>query len=227
MYNIYDDLKNQLAAKVDNVNVSQPLTNTGGTSPVISLPQGNGERNGYISASDWSTFNAKSKLLHNTSLLPQILVANTTTYLTNSNLSTAHIKAGTIATWYISITKTNAGTQAPVFTIRFGTAASTADSTLVTFTGSAQTAAVDTGMVMIRAIFRATGNGTAIISAHYNLTHNLASTGLANVPANNNAQLSGTFNSTTANSFLGLTVNSGASAIWTINQIDATIENLI
>jgi hypothetical protein len=227
MYNIYDDLKNQLAAKVDNVNVSQPLTNTGGTSPEISLPQGNGERNGYISASDWSTFNAKSKLLHNTSALPQILVANTTTYLTNSNLSTAHIKAGTIATWYISITKTNAGTQAPVFTIRFGTAASTADSTLVTFTGSAQTAAVDTGMVMIRAIFRATGNGTAIISAHYNLTHNLASTGLANVPANNNAQLSGTFNSTTANSFLGLTVNSGASAIWTINQIDATIENLI
>ncbi len=227
MYNIYDDLKNQLAAKVDNVNVSQPLTNTGGTSPEISLPRGNGERNGYISSSDWSTFNAKSKLLHNTSALPQILVANTTTYITNSNLSTAHIKAGTVCTWYISVTKTALATAAPVFTVRFGTNVSTADSTLLTFTGVAQTAAADTGMVMIRVIFRAVGNGTAIVSGHYNLTHNLASTGLANVPANNILQVSGTFNSTTANSFIGLTVNSGTNSVWTLNQMDACIENLI
>lgn len=227
MYNIFDDINNQLSDKVKNVGATLPLTSTGGVEPVIGIRQANSENDGYLSGTDWNKFNGKSKLMYNTALLPQILVANTTTYLTNSNLSTAHIKAGTIATWYISITKTNAGTQAPVFTIRFGTAASTADSTLVTFTGSAQTAAADTGMVMIRAVFRAVGNGTAIISAHYNLTHNLASTGLANVPCNNNAQLSGTFNSTTANSFLGITVNSGASAIWTINQVDATIQNLI
>lgn len=227
MYNIFDDINNQLSDKVKNVGATLPLTSTGGVEPVIGIRLANSENDGYLSGTDWNTFNGKSKLMYNASILPQVLVANTTTYLTNSNLSAALVKAGTIVTWYISIQKTAAGTAAPVFTIRFGTAASTADATLVTFTGSAQTAAADTGMVMIRAVFRATGNGTAIISAHYNLTHNLASTGLANVAANNIAQVSGTFNSTTANSFLGITANSGASAIWTINQVDATIQNLI
>ena len=255
MYNIFDDITNQLNNKQDtlrsgsnlktinntsvlgagdiavgtvtSVTGTAPITSTGGNTPAIGIPQANGSTNGFLASTDWTTFNSKTRLLYNASILPQVLVANTTTYLTNSNLSANLVQAGTIVTWFISITKTAAGTAAPVFTIRFGTAASTADSTLVTFTGSAQTAAADTGMVMIRAVFRATGNGTAIISAHYNLTHNLASTGLANVPCNNNAQLSGTFNSTTANSFLGITVNSGASAIWTINQVDATIQNLI
>lgn len=227
MYNIFDDIKTKLGDKVAGVTAQEPIASTGGRSPVLSIPQGNASNNGYITAADWSTFNGKSKLLHNTSLLPQVLVANTTTYITNSNLSTAHIKAGTVCTWYISVTKTALATAAPVFTVRFGTNASTADSTLLTFTGVAQTAAADTGMVMIRVIFRAVGNGTAIVSGHYNLTHNLASTGLANVPANNILQVSGTFNSTTANSFIGLTVNSGTNSVWTLNQMDACIENLI
>lgn len=255
MYNIFEDLTDKVNNKQDklidgstiktingasvlgsgdintgtvtSVTGTSPITSTGGNTPAIGIPQGNGSTNGFIASSDWNIFNNKTRILYNVSILPQVLVANTTTYLTNSNLSANSIQAGTIVTWYISISKTAAGTAAPVFTIKFGTAASTADATLVTFTGSAQTAAADTGMVMIRAVFRAVGNGTALISAHYNLTHNLASTGLANVAANNIAQVSGTFNSTTANSFLGITANSGASAIWTINQVDATIQNII
>jgi hypothetical protein len=40
-------------------------------------------------------------------------------------------------------------------------------------------------------------------------------------------QFFGFTNSTTSNDFLGLTVNSGASAAWTVNQVFVKIENIL
>jgi hypothetical protein len=181
---------------------------------------------GYLSSTNWNTFNNKSKLLFNNSTAPQSISAATVTYLTSSNITTANIVAGTIVTWQISVTKTAAGTATPIFTVRFGTTSSTSDSTLLTFTGAAQTAAIDTGMFTIQCTFRTIGSGTsAVLVGNYTLVHQLATTGLS-VGQGGAFATSAGFDSTTANAFLGITLNSGASAVWTVNQVNVKIENI-
>lgn len=209
------------------------ITVTGGTGAVIgsgvniSQSAASSSANGYLSSTDWSTFNNKSRLQYNNSTAAQILTANTTTYLTGSNVSSANIKAGTVVTWNISVTKTAAGTQAPVWTIRLGTTSTTADATIFSLTGSVQTAAADTGIFTIQATFRTVGSGTsAVLAVNYSLINNLASTGLSNITKNVFTTSAG-FNSTTANAFLGVTVNSGSAAAWTVNQVNVKIENIL
>lgn len=202
------------------------------SSGVISIDYTNGQAastslKGFLTSSDWNTFNNKSRLQYNYATIAQIIAGNTVTYVTNSNITTANIMAGTIVTWVISASRAGTGTSAPVWTVRFGTNSSTADATLLTFTGVAQTNAADTGQIMITCVFRTVGSGiSAVLTGHYNLTHNLATTGMANVPANNVFATSAGFNSTTANAFLGLTLNPGANATWTINQMYVKIEDI-
>jgi hypothetical protein len=174
-----------------------------------------------------TTWNNKSRLQYNNSTGTQAITAATVTYLTGSAITTANIQAGTVVTWTVSVTKTNAGTATPLWTVRFGTNASTADTTLLSFTGAAQTAAVDTGIITIQCTFRTVGSGTsAVLVGHYSLVHQLDSTGLSTGNGGAFATSAG-FNSTTANAFLGITVNSGASAVWTVNQVNVKIENII
>lgn len=209
------------------------ITVTGGTGAIIgsgvniAQTASSSSANGYLSSTDWSTFNNKSRLQYNNSTGTQAITANTVTYLTGSAITTANIKAGTVVTWNISVTKTAAGTATPIFTVRFGTTSSTSDSTLLTFTGAAQTAAIDTGMFTIQCTFRTVGSGTsAVLVGHYTLVHQLATTGLS-VGQGGAFATSAGFNSTTASSFLGVTVNSGASAAWTVNQVNVKIENIL
>jgi hypothetical protein len=174
-----------------------------------------------------TTWNNKSRLQYNNSTGTQSITANTVTYLTGSAITTDNIQAGTVITWTISVRKTNAGTAAPAWTVRFGTNASTSDATLLSFTGAAQTAAVDTGIITIQCTFRTVGSGTsAVLVGHYSLVHQLDSTGLSTGNGGAFATSAG-FDSTTANSFLGVTVNSGASAAWTVNQVNVKIENIV
>jgi hypothetical protein len=176
---------------------------------------------------DGSVATLPLKLQYNNSVSTQAITAATVTYLTGSNITTANIKAGTVVTWTISVTKTAAGTAAPAWTVKFGTNASTADTTLLSFTGAAQTAAVDTGMFTIQCTFRTVGSGTsAVLVGHYSLVHQLDSTGLSTGNGGAFATSAG-FNSTTASAFLGVTVNSGASAVWTVNQVNVKIENIL
>lgn len=44
---------------VVDVTASAPLSSTGGTTPDISIPQANGSTDGYLSSTDWTTFNNK------------------------------------------------------------------------------------------------------------------------------------------------------------------------
>lgn len=48
---------------VTSVAATAPLSSSGGTAPAISIPQSNGTTNGYLSASDWTTFNNKQNTL--------------------------------------------------------------------------------------------------------------------------------------------------------------------
>ena len=211
------------------ISTTAPLTGGGDLSAdrTLSITQATTSTNGYLSSTDWNTFNNKSLLVYDNSTGTQSIPANTVTYITDSQISTASIKAGSVVTWNISVTKTAAGTAAPAWTVKFGTAISTADTTILTFTGAAQTAAVDTGMITIQCIFRTVGSGTsAVLVGHYSLTHQLATTGLS-TGGGGAISTSAGFNSTTANAFLGVTVNSGASAVWTINQVFVKLENTL
>ena len=202
---------------------------TGTTTPVITLnvPTASASNRGALSSTDWSTFNNKSRLQFNNSTATQAITAATVTYLTGSNITTANIKAGTVVTWNVSVTKTAAGAAAPLFSVRFGTTSTTADAIILNFTGNAQTAIADTGDVTIQCTFRTVGSGTsAVLVGHYKLVHVLPTTGLSTGNGGVFTTSAG-FDSTTASSFLGLTLNTGASAAWTVNQVNVKIENIV
>lgn len=215
--------------EVDDTNITISLGGTPGTAllqPVTITAGWTGTLADARIASA-ATWNNKSRLQYNNSTGTQSITAATVTYITGSAITTANIQAGTVVTWDISVTKTAAGTAAPVWTVRFGTTSSTSDSTLLTFTGAAQTAAADTGMITIKCVFRTVGSGTsAVLAGHYSLVHQLDQTGLSTGGGGAYVASSG-FNSTTASAFLGITVNSGAAAAWTINQVMTKIENII
>jgi hypothetical protein len=58
------------------------------------------------------------------------------------------------------------------------------------------------------------------------LTHTLASTGLSNSPGPVRRATSAGFNSAVANAVLGVSVNGGSLAAWTVSLVQANLENL-
>lgn len=124
--------------------------------------------------------------------------------------------------WNFGVVKTAAGTATPTVIIRYGTAGAIGDTARVTFTFSAQTAAVDRGWVEVIAAFRTVGSGTsAILDAEAFFSHQLATTGLNSTTTGGQelAVSSSGFDSTPVGSFIGLSVNGGASAAWTITSV--------
>jgi hypothetical protein len=63
----YSDLKNQIVAAVPTgvttVTASTPLASTGGTTPNLTIQQGNNFQNGFISSTDWNSFNGRQVAL--------------------------------------------------------------------------------------------------------------------------------------------------------------------
>lgn len=47
---------------VDSVTATSPLSSTGGADPNISIQQANSTQSGYLSSTDWNTFNDKTTL---------------------------------------------------------------------------------------------------------------------------------------------------------------------
>jgi opacity protein-like surface antigen len=147
------------------------------------------------------------------------------TYLTGSNILLP-VGAPLVGTTYrltFDITKTGAGTATPICQLRFGTAGTTADTSRVTFTWGAGTAAADVAKVTIDATFRSVGSGTsAVLVGAARLTNNLASTGFTTV-LKNIVTVSSGFDSTVANSYIGASWNGGASAAHTVQMVQAEL----
>lgn len=149
---------------------------------------------------------------------------NADTYLNGSSLAlpTGLIRAGSNFYWIFDAVKTAAGVAAPTVIIRFGTAGAIGDTARVTFTFAAQTGVIDRAIFEIWANFCSVGSGSAAVLAGIaRLHHQLAITGF-NVTTQNLQTLavtSGGFDSTPANSFIGLSVNGGASAAWTVTVV--------
>lgn len=121
--------------------------------------------------------------------------------------------------------KTAAGTAVPIYAVRFGTTGTTTDSITCTMLSLPQTAAVDSGTLEIWATF-ATVGASARMVCDLRLTHQASVTGFANLVSVATTTTSGTFNSTTANSIISVSIGAGASAVWTASNVWARLENL-
>lgn len=167
-------------------------------------------------------------LINNFSTASQAPVAATRTYITGSRIivPVGKLQIGTMLRWTFDLTKTAAGIAASTFDICFGTAGTTADTARVSFTKPAGTGVVDTGRVTIDCIIRGPLSASGIAVGQFNLTHNLSTTGLANLPCINVTTVSGAFDVTVANLSVGVCITTGASDAYTIQLVRAEALNL-
>lgn len=142
------------------------------------------------------------------------------TYITNSGLliPSFGMKAGMQFKWMLTVTKTAAGTAAAIFQVRIGAAQTTGDTSRASATATtAQTAAVSSGLVMLAYQVRsvsATGQcvfGVGVMSNNAGL-----GSGITNLPSTfDNTALSGLY--------VGISINPGASGVWTIDSVVAEL----
>jgi hypothetical protein len=123
--------------------------------------------------------------------------------------------------WVINMSKTAAGSAAPVWNVRLGTNGTTADTSVASFTGPSQTAAVSTAAIQFTAIITTTGaSGKLFIYYHLLSGSGNATTGIT---AQGGSALTSAIDLTVSSSFLGISVAPGASSAWTNNNILTTI----
>jgi hypothetical protein len=146
------------------------------------------------------------------------------TYVTNSGLlvPSSGLQATMVFRWTLSASKTAAGVAAPTYIIRLGAAQALADTALLTLTGAAQTAVADNGLLYVRCVLRNVG-AAAILAGVAAWAKTQA--GTAGFGGSIDG-VSGAFDSTgKAGQFVGLSINGGAAAAWTITSVEAEIIN--
>jgi hypothetical protein len=184
---------------------------------------------GAVSLPNTPAIIAPAATLFNQSLSSQGPGFAADTYLGGSGLAlpAARLRAGTRYILAFDVSKTAAGLAAPVLCLRLGTTQSIADPPLAQLSFAAQTAIADDGRFLIEVTFRSVGPGTsAVVQAVASLVHSQASGGLAATPAVMRRATSAGFDSTLANAVLGVSVNAGAAASWTVSLVQAQLENL-
>lgn len=149
------------------------------------------------------------------------------TYLTGSavQIPGQGVRVGTAYRCRFSVAKTAAGTATPIIQLRHGTNASAADTSRCSFTFSAGTAATDVGLFEVLAVFRTVGSGTAAVLQGHCAVMSQPTTGFSSLLKGVQTTSSG-FDSTTAAAYLGVSVNGGASASWTVQLVQAELLNV-
>ena len=167
-------------------------------------------------------------VLGNQSTADQTINASTTAYLTNSNMAVpvGKLRVGSVFLWRVWVNKTAAGTLGVVFTVRLGTAGTTADAAVLTFTLPTATGVADEGYIDIVVTVRGPLSGSGILQGGLRMTHNLSATGFATIPCVSLAVTSSTFDVTTANLIVGLACTTPASTVLLFRQITAEAKNL-
>ena len=155
------------------------------------------------------------------------------TYLTDSDLliPSFGLQAKTRIVWTVSASKTAAGIATPIYTVRTGANRTTADTSRLALTGPAQTAIADIGTLTVMLTVRTIG-ATGVIAGTAYWSHRgtaanttTSGTGFANDSTGHVEANSAGFDMTTlAGSYIGLSVNSGTSGVWTVTQVHATMD---
>jgi hypothetical protein len=147
-------------------------------------------------------------------------------YLAGSALAipTHLMQAGAQFRWTVVLTKT-AGTGVLLWRIRVGTAGTTSDTERVLFTQvSVPTSAADTAFVDVRAVLRNTG-AAGILAAGLRLNHVLDVTGFSQLRSNVQYVASSGFDTTVANTIVGLTFNHQTAGAGNIEIVTAELDN--
>lgn len=148
----------------------------------------------------------------------------TDTYVLNSNVAVragVGLVAGTRYRCTFSVTKTAAGTAAATFAVRIGTAGAVADTARLTFTADvAQTAAIASGIITVEVLVRSQ-SATGVIAGGVGVA--TSSVGLGGGATGVSSTFDNTFATLGATNSIGLSVNGGASAAWTINHVVAEL----
>jgi hypothetical protein len=121
---------------VTAVTATAPMSSTGGATPNLSMSSANGTTNGYLSATDWATFNAKQNALGYTPVpetrtltingTTQDLSANRTFTIASNPGTVTSVAALTLGTTGTDLSSTVAnGTSTPVITLNVPTASAT------------------------------------------------------------------------------------------------------
>lgn len=167
--------------------------------------------------------------LGNWSSADQSPAAATLTYITGSAIAVpvGKLRIGTQFHWFLDVSKTAFGTAVRTFHIRVGTLGTTGDAAIITFTGTlVPTAAADNGIIEIVATVRGPLSASCIMRGIFRLTHMLAVTGLSTRAMEILAVTSGTWDATTANLIVGLSVTTGAAEVLTFSQVHAEAKQL-
>ncbi len=143
------------------------------------------------------------------------LPAATDTFATNSGIliPSFGFQAGQMFIWYLFVTKTAAGTGVLVATIRYGSALSTGDTSVIAMTGVAQTATAFGSLLTVGAQVRTVGASGVIVGS-------LGGGGVALGVGTTATGVSGTIDlTTTANKYLSLSLNPGTGDAWTLEAV--------
>lgn len=148
------------------------------------------------------------------------------TYLVGSAVPLLSVvpRVGMLYRCSFDVTKTAAGVAAPAINLRFGILGTTADASRLLFTFPIQTAVIDDGMFEIWALFRSVG-AAGVLQGRGRLEHGLSITGLSTLVSKMVPVTSAAFDTTLANAIIGLSVNGGAAAAWTVRMVEARLIN--
>lgn len=156
----------------------------------------------------------------NNSATASLAVSAADTYVTNSGIliPSYGMEAGQTYRWWLTATKTAAGTAAAIYTVRLGAAQATSDTSRLALTATtAQTAAVSSGLIQILVTVRNVG-ASGVIAGGVGVQSNNAGLG------SGISGISSTFdNSAVAGQYVGVSINNGAAGAWTIEACYAEL----
>jgi hypothetical protein len=136
------------------------------------------------------------------------------TYLVGLTLG-GRLKTGSMLRFTLRMTKTANGSATPIWTVRAGTAGGVGDTARLTFTGGAQTGAVDTGWAQILISIGNYG-ASAVMNSTFVMQHTGTTTGFLNgAQGQTFAAVSAAHDLTGPTTVIGISVNPGAAAVWT------------
>lgn len=141
------------------------------------------------------------------------------TYVTNSGLliPSFGLEVGQFYRWWITLSKTAAGTATPIVTLRVGAAQAVGDTSIVVLTGQAATAAVAGGVMFVTAFVR-TVSASGVIVGSFGFASGIPGLGGGIDGVSSTLDLTGK-----AGQFLGLSFNGGASAAITVSSVHADL----
>lgn len=218
---------------VTSINVSAPISSTGGSTPTLSIAQANGSTNGYLASADWTTFNNKVSATSaaviaalgytpadNAASGSYVVKANNLSDLTSATVARTNLGLGAAAILNVGAI---AGTVAAGDDTRIANAIQTSTSFSGDVTGMYNSIALVNSGVTSGTYTKVSVNAKGIITSATSLTSSDVTTALGFTPADGADSLSETsFNAYVA----GASCTAGQSMYWNSVSSEFACQNI-